>query len=25
MERIEFLFNRLLPQNLLFCLCRRET
>jgi 2-polyprenyl-3-methyl-5-hydroxy-6-metoxy-1,4-benzoquinol methylase len=24
MERIEFLFNRLLPQNLLFCLCRRE-
>jgi 2-polyprenyl-3-methyl-5-hydroxy-6-metoxy-1,4-benzoquinol methylase len=24
MERIEFLFNRFLPQNLLFCLCRRE-
>jgi 2-polyprenyl-3-methyl-5-hydroxy-6-metoxy-1,4-benzoquinol methylase len=23
-ERIEFLFNRLLPQNLLFCLCRKE-
>jgi 2-polyprenyl-3-methyl-5-hydroxy-6-metoxy-1,4-benzoquinol methylase len=24
MEKIEFLFNRLLPQNLLFCLCTRE-
>ena len=23
-ERIEFLFNRLIPQNLLFCLCRKE-
>jgi 2-polyprenyl-3-methyl-5-hydroxy-6-metoxy-1,4-benzoquinol methylase len=25
MERLEFLFNRLLPQNLLFCLCTRDT
>jgi 2-polyprenyl-3-methyl-5-hydroxy-6-metoxy-1,4-benzoquinol methylase len=23
-EKIEFLFNRVLPQNLLFCLCTRE-
>jgi 2-polyprenyl-3-methyl-5-hydroxy-6-metoxy-1,4-benzoquinol methylase len=24
MERLEFLFNRVLPQNLLFCLCTRD-
>lgn len=24
MERFEFLFNRVLPQNLLFCLCTRD-
>lgn len=24
MEKVEFLFNRLLPQNLLFCWCRKE-
>jgi hypothetical protein len=23
-EKIEFLFNRALPQNLLFCLCTKE-
>jgi hypothetical protein len=25
MEEIEFLFNRVLPQNLLFCLCVRDS
>jgi len=24
LEEVEFLANRLLPQNLLFCLCTRE-
>ena len=24
LERFEFLFNRLLPENLLFCLCTKE-
>jgi len=25
LEKLEFSFNRLLPQNLLFCLCRKES